>query len=133
MRAFLMTLVLLTGLSFGAKAQDSDIQAVISSQIEAFKVDDFTTAFTFASPNIQGIFGSPQNFGRMVSQGYPMVWRPADVEYLDLGERGGRLVQQVLITDQAGNVHLLEYAMIETENGWKVNGVQILKPAGATA
>ena len=51
-----------------------------------FLQDDFATAFTFASPNIQGIFGTHQNFGQMVRSGYPMVWRPADVQYIELRE-----------------------------------------------
>ena len=117
MRAILIAFAFLTAVTFGAKAQDTDIQTVIGNQIEAFKVDDFDTAFTFASPNIQGIFRTPENFGRMVSQGYPMVWRPAAVEYLELEERGGQYFQRVMITDQSGRVHLLGYAMLETENG----------------
>ena len=36
-------------------AQERDIQAVITQQIEAFQVDDFAQAFTYASPNIQAI------------------------------------------------------------------------------
>ena len=47
----------------GAQAQDADIRAVITQQFDAFKVDDFATAFTFASPSLQGFFQNPQNFG----------------------------------------------------------------------
>lgn len=133
MRALILSIAFFIAVSVGAKAQDTDIQAVIGNQIEAFKADDFDTAFTFASPNIQGIFRTPENFGRMVSQGYPMVWRPAKVQYLDLEERAGTLLQRVMITDQSGRVHMLAYAMLETPNGWKINGVQILKNTGATA
>lgn len=121
-----------TGMAF-AQDDGSQIRDVISSQVEAFQADDFETAFTFASPLIQGIFGSPERFGQMVQQGYPMVWRPANVEYTGLSERGGRTYQNVLITDQAGAVHLLEYEMIQTEDGWEINGVQFKRPSALGA
>jgi hypothetical protein len=38
-------------------------------------------------------------------------------------------VQRVEVIDQAGTAHYLGYQMIETENGWRINGVQILARA----
>ncbi|MEL7097286.1 MAG: DUF4864 domain-containing protein [Pseudomonadota bacterium] len=128
----LATLLIALMLALPAAAQEEPIQNTISRQIDAFKVDDFREAFTFASPMIQGIFRTPENFGRMVSQGYPMVWRPAEVQYLDLREENGALIQKVMITDQEGGVHLLDYRMIETPDGWKINGVSLLD-SGAVA
>ena len=133
MRAILLALVLAFGFSASAQAQDADIKNVIDSQLEAFKADDFATAFTFASPSIQNIFRTPENFGRMVTQGYPMVWRPAEVQYLGLREEACALWQRVMIKDGKGAVHVLDYRMLQTENGWKINGVQILKNDAVTA
>jgi hypothetical protein len=107
-------------------AQDADIEGVISRQIEAFRQDDFATAFTFASPNIQRLFRNSENFGDMVRQGYPMVWRPARVDFLGLRNQNGRTVQRVLITDMSGVEHVLDYDMIASENGWVINGVAML-------
>ena len=107
-------------------AQGADIQTTINSQIEALKADDFAGAFEFASPSIKRIFGSSDVFGQMVKQGYPMVSRPADVRYLDLAEIDGDLWQKVLIKDQQGRLHVLGYRMLETDMGWKINGVQLL-------
>jgi hypothetical protein len=56
-----------------------------------------------------------------------MVWRPADVRYLELETINGRLWQKVMITDAAGAVHVLGYQMIETAEGWQINGVQVLQ------
>ena len=114
----------LTGPSFG---QGDEIRGVISSQIEAFQSDDFSTAFTFASPSIQLMFRTPDNFGRMVSQGFPMVWRPSDVEYLGLRQDSGALVQRIQVTDADGKLHVLDYFMVETAEGWKINGVEFVK------
>lgn len=115
----------------GVQAQNAEIKDTIDSQIEAFKVDDFTTAFTFASPGLQSYFQTPQNFGRMVSQGYPMVWRPAGVQYLELREEADVYWQKLQITDKKGQFHVLEYRMLQTPDGWRINGVQILDAPGA--
>ncbi len=109
------------------------IQATIQNQFNAFLQDDVATAFTFASPTIKSMFGTPENFGQMVQQGYPMVWRPADVKYLELRNVAGNLWQRVMVTDQAGRVHMLDYQMIETPDGWQINGVQLLPSAGVGA
>lgn len=113
--------------------RDSGIEAVIQNQITALKADDFATAFTFASPNIKGIFGTAENFGAMVAQGYPMVYRPDAVRMLELRRVAGNLWQRVMITDGAGKTHMLDYMMIETPEGWQINAVQLLPAAGVGA
>jgi len=129
----LILAVCLWGFAPKADAQNVDIEATITAQIEAFKADDFDQAFTYASPTIQGLFQTPENFGRMVRGGYPMVWRPSEVTYLELKETGGFQFQRVLITDADGAVHLLEYQMVELNGAWKINGVRLLANPPATA
>lgn len=119
--------------TFGAVAQQAEIENTISSQLEAFKADDFEEAFSFASPQLQRLFQNPQNFQRMVTEGYPMVWRPAEVAYLELRQAQGAVWQKVQITDAKGFTHLLLYRMEQTEQGWRIAGVQILEAPGGTA
>lgn len=126
MRKGLYAVLLSAVLALPAAAQDAPIQKTIQSQIEAFQADDFTRAFTFASPTIKGMFGTPENFGAMVKNGYPMVYRPAEVQMMDLREVAGALWQRVRITDQAGAGWYLDYMMVETAEGWQINAVQIL-------
>ena len=121
--------VAVTALS--AQAQGAEIRGTISQQFEAFKADDFATAFTFATPTLQQFFQNPQNFGQMVTKGYPMVWRPAAVDYLELREEGGAFFQKVQITDAKGRFHILEYRMMQTSKGWRIGGVQMLEAGGA--
>ncbi len=115
------------------QAQEAEIEGTIRSQIDAFLKDDFVAAFEFASPAIRGIFGTPERFGQMVQQGYPMVHRPSDVEMLELHDEGGRLWQRVLVTDAQGRGHVLDYQMIETPEGWKINAVELLRAEGLGA
>lgn len=129
MRVLVLVAVLLAWPGPGARAQDAAaaIRGVISDQIAAFRADDFGAAFEFASPAIRTMFGDPESFGRMVRQGYPMVWRPERFRFSGLEDRDGRKVQGVLVTDQNGALHMLEYEMIPGEGGWRINGVRILQ------
>ncbi|MGJ8621207.1 MAG: DUF4864 domain-containing protein [Yoonia sp.] len=108
-------------------AQDAGaIEDVIGSQLEAFNDRDVETAWTFASPNIKRLFGSSENFGSMVQQGYPMVWDNAEVRFLELRDVRGNLWQKIMLRDAQGNLHMLDYQMVETADGWQINGVQLL-------
>ena len=118
--------------AFPAMAND-DIKEVIEAQIEAFWADDFVTAFTFASPTIKRIFGTPERFGQMVRNGYPMVWRPADVNFLSIEERGDEIWQNVMVRDAEGALFILEYQMIAGESGWKINAVHVRRAGDGTA
>jgi hypothetical protein len=131
MRRLFLAFAIVMGLVGGAAAQDTDIQATIGAQIKAFQVDDFDQAFEYASPTIQNMFRTPDNFGQMVRNGFPMVWRPSDVRFLELRDIAGAQWQKVMIADAAGAIHFLDYQMIPTESGWKINGVQFLKSTGA--
>lgn len=125
MRSILLSLLLLLPLQ--AVAQDKDaISNVIQSQLDAFNARDVETAFTFASPMIKGMFGDAGTFGTMVERGYPMVWSNSGAAFLDLRDINGRLFQRVRVQDAAGISHILEYQMIETSDGWQINGVMLV-------
>ncbi|MEO0357854.1 MAG: DUF4864 domain-containing protein [Pseudomonadota bacterium] len=127
MKKLLLAVGLFLGTLVPAWANETDIQSTIQRQIDAFKADDFSTAFSFASPMIQGMFRSPDRFGQMVQQGFPMVHRPADVQFQGLRDDQGLLIQRVLIRDTNGLFHTLDYQMIEQDTGWKINGVTFVQ------
>jgi len=135
MRSLFMGLALagLISVAHADEARNTVIESVIQNQITALKADDFATAFTYASPTIKGIFQTADNFGAMVAQGYPMVHKPGAVRMLELRRVAGNLWQRVMITDQGGRTHLLDYMMIETPEGWQINAVQLLPEVGVGA
>ena len=125
MRHFLMAAALSAAAALPVTAQDGPIEDVIQGQVEAFRAGDMEGAFAFASPGIRRLFGSPERFGAMVEQGYPMVWRPSEVRYLDRRELGSTVIQKVLMRDAAGVPWVLDYQMIEGPDGWMIDGVRI--------
>jgi hypothetical protein len=134
-----MRFVLILMMSWGAPALAQDtppaaqveqlpLQDIIRQQLDAFNARDVDLAWTFASPMIQGMFGNPGNFGVMVSEGYPMVWDNSAAKFMAQREVDGRIYQQVMVQDTNGALHVLEYAMIQTAQGWKIDGVSLLPP-----
>lgn len=112
-------------------AEEADgILAVIGAQIEAMGVDDWDRAFSYASPMIQRIFRSPDNFSQMVTRGYPMVHRPKRFEAGALTMTPDGLNQTMFFEDQQGRVYIADYLMKQIEGDWRINGVQI-RPAEA--
>tara|TARA_B110000503_G_C6968993_1_gene338408 strand:- start:68 stop:598 length:531 start_codon:yes stop_codon:yes gene_type:complete len=118
--------VLVLAVTAGEK---EDVQATIKGQFLAFLEGDVNRAFTYASSSIRSMFGTPENFGEMVQRGFPMVWRPAGVKFLEHKETPQGRTQDVQIFDAAGTAHYLRYFVTPTPSGWKISGVQMLDVA----
>ena len=133
--SLLAALILFAGQPGPARADEpgDSIQSVIERQLSAFRANDLDGAFAFASPMIQQKFGDPQNFGQMVQSGFPMVWRPARYEMLELVETPSGLVQVVLFEDAAGQLHEAGYLMQLIDGEWRINGVHIRRRPGVGA
>lgn len=115
-----------------SEADRTAIVDVISAQMAAFQGDRAVEAFGYASPSIQRMFGTPAEFMMMVQRGYRPVYRPQSVEFLEMEERNGRLVQPVLIQGQEGRLVVADYFMERQENGdWRIDGCVLREPDDA--
>ncbi|MCC7274852.1 MAG: DUF4864 domain-containing protein [Alphaproteobacteria bacterium] len=104
------------------------IRQVISDQIQAFRRDDAAGAFAFAAPAIQAMFGTPENFLAMVRNGYRPVYRPRAVEFRDLRETEGTLIQRVLVVGPDGVAEVALYVMERQADGsWRIAGCYLTK------
>ncbi|MEM1306659.1 MAG: DUF4864 domain-containing protein [Pseudomonadota bacterium] len=110
-----------------------DIHAVIASQLERFNADDAAGAFSHASPNIQRMFRTPENFMSMVRRGYPQIARSKDARFLDLEMKDGALLQKVLVTGRDGRAVIAAYAMVEVDGVWRIDGCFLVKPPTSNA
>lgn len=97
---------------------------VITDQLDAFSQRDPQRAFSYASPMIQGLFGSPDNFAAMVERGYPLIWSNRSKEFTDRFKQGQRIRQTVIVTGVNGARAAFEYDMIRLNEEWKINGVR---------
>lgn len=127
-----LALVLLPVCAAWAQAEKADARAAaepVVRQLEAFRRDDFDTAYTFASEDIQLQFDRLR-FEIMVRSGYPEIARStgATVTGTDVRREG---VAYVSVMIQGANGQTIE-ALYELvwQNGWKINGVATRPASG---
>ena len=105
------------------------IQAVITSQIEAFRAEDGPAAYSHASPAIRQIFPNPEVFMNMVRQGYQPVYRPQSFRF---GEAvlaaSGRPTQRVTVVGPDGLTYEAVYTMERQPDGsWQISGCALVR------
>ena len=116
-----------------SKADWNAIRKVIQAQIDAFRQDKDELAFSYAAPGIREQFKTAENFMRMVKTGYPAVYRPASVAFVNTSVEDGVPVQAVQFTDGAGAVWIGIYTMQrQPDKSWKVSGC-VLVPGKAVS
>ena len=108
-----------------AQADKSDAKAVaepVVRQLEAFRRDDYDSAYTFASEEIRLQFDRLR-FEIMVRSGYPEIARSilADVIGTEM-QPGGRAYVRVKVQGANGNTIEALYELI-WEGVWRINGV----------
>ncbi|MGH7315470.1 MAG: DUF4864 domain-containing protein [Candidatus Rokuibacteriota bacterium] len=115
-----------------AQADKADPKAAaepVVKQLEAFRRDDYDTAFTFASAEIRTQFNR-QSFEVMVRRGYPEIARStfAAVAKTELAPDGSAYVTVKIRGDNGQSVEAL-YELV-WQDGWKINGVVTRPDAG---
>lgn len=123
--AGLLLAVLLGPLAAAAQpdADARDAGQVVVQQLEAFRRDDFDTAFTFASSAIREQFDRPR-FEAMVRGGYPEIARSVSaaidgVQHAD----ADRLYLFVRVRGANGRAIEAVYELVREAGRWRINGV----------
>jgi len=131
---FLALAGLILALALPAQAQVSQsdqtaIRRVIEGQVEAFRRDDGDAAFGYASPSIQGMFGSAETFMDMVRQGYRPVYRPRVFEFREIVTLQGMVTQKVHVVGPDGRPVTAFYPMTQQPDGsWRIEGCTLQAP-----
>jgi hypothetical protein len=104
------------------------IQKVISEQMAAFRDDDWSRAFSYATPTIQSKFGDIETFKRMVISGYPSVYRPRDVSFEKIEDLDGVIAQHVRVVGPDDKAKIAVYVMEKQDSGvWRIAGVYLIE------
>ena len=99
------------------------VKKVITSQLMAFKESNVEKAFTFAAPNIKRQFLNAENFGLMVKNGYPVIWRPKNYQFVKFSSNGTRSIQRVLFRSTTDALLTFDYLLEKFSNEWRIAGV----------
>lgn len=130
MRAFTLFAALCLGLVLPARGADdvAAAQGVIRAQMEAFSRDDAAAAYSYAAPEIQGIFPQADSFLGMVQRSYPPVYRHKSFAFGEARVSGGQIAQRVHIIDASGEPWEALYTLERQPDGsLKIVGCVLLK------
>lgn len=106
-----------------SEAEENAIQRVIVAQLNAFAEDDADGAFATATPSVREAIGEPGRFLAMVRGAYPMVYRPAVVDFLKPEQDAGQVMQLVQLTDNHDKSWLVVFAMERQDDAtWRISG-----------
>jgi len=134
LRVWLACLALAVALPAQSQVPADDataIRAVIEAQLDAFRSDDATRAFSFAAASIQKMFITPDNFLAMVRREYPMVHHPESVVFLPPQEINRQVSQVVQMTDAAGALWMAVYLLErQPDHSWRISGCQVFRGPG---
>lgn len=141
MRRFLCLIALLVTIALPARAEqlsasdEAAFRSVITDQIEAFRADDGTRAYSHAAPMIRQIFPNPDVFMNMVRQGYQPVYRPQSYAFGKAGlSDSGRPIQRVTLVGPDGQTYEAVYTMERQPDGtWQINGCAIVRAPDVSA
>jgi len=125
-----LTLLVGAGSVWAQPGQDAKAAAdPVVKQLEAFRRDDYDTAYTFASEEIRAQFDR-RGFETMVRRGYPEIASStfALVTKTELRSEG---LAYVTIKIRGSNGQAIEglYELV-WQGGWKINGVATRPDAG---
>lgn len=98
------------------------VRSVVQSQLDAFRKNDFKTAYGFAHTGVKEQFTQAQ-FEQMVRGGFPAMVIPGNVAFFEVQEDGANAEVQVTLTDEKGNNSGFRY-LLEKDNGnWRIAAV----------
>jgi hypothetical protein len=120
----------------GEPVSDADARAVrtvIEAQLAAFAADDAERAFSYAAPGIRETFGDAERFMTMVRRGYPVVYRPTSVRFLEPVAEGASLLQRVRMTDETGVAWMVVYELQrQADRSWRIAACVAARGDGIT-
>lgn len=123
-----LTWLALTGLAIAQGQPDPKTAAdPVMRQLEAFRREDYDTAYGFASSSIRELFDR-QAFEQMVKGGYPEIAQSASAHVTESRvEDDGHVYLRIKISGKNGkNIEAL-YDMIWEDGRFRINGV-VAKP-----
>lgn len=103
-------------------------RAVIEAQLEAFKQGDSAKAFSYATPNIQTMFGDAETFMQMVRKGYDVVVEPVTVRFVKFETDGANALHAVQMIDRQKTLWNVYYVLQKRPDGsWKISSCETEK------
>jgi len=127
--AGVLTAAFTTSMVQADEASDrKETRAVIEAQLEAFKQGDGPKAFSYATPNIQTMFGDAETFMKMVREGYDVVVKPVTVSFVKFETDGMNALHAVQMIDRQKTLWNVYYVLQKRPDGtWRISSCETEK------
>lgn len=132
-RWLLAPLLLVVAATAHAQSDENAAADPVLRQLEAFRRNDYDTAYTFASAEIHRLFDRAA-FERMVKSGYPEIAESSRA-HVARAERAPDGHVYLLMKIRGANGRHIEavYDMVHEGGGWRINGVVATPDPGEEA
>ena len=104
----------------------SELYDVVWKQLNAFRADDYSTAYQHVSMGFQEKFNIIA-FTDLVHTDYPGLVHAKRVEFGQVHFEGRNARVPVYFFLEEGDIVPCIYALVREEDGWKIDSVQVLK------
>ena len=111
----------MAGTNARAEAEE-ELRNVVNLQLEAFRKNDFQTAYGFAHSGIKEQF-TPAQFEQMVRGGFPEMLQPGAVKFAEIRDDGVNAGLRVTLIDGKGKRSDFQYLLEKDEGKWRIVGV----------
>jgi hypothetical protein len=111
-----------------------ELFSVVEKQLAAFRASDYSSAYQYASSEVQQKFTMPQ-FEAMSRREYGDVVNAQSIEFGRVKVSGLVAVVQVFVCHPSGLMRSFVYSLTAEGDSWKINGVRQTRsaPAGRRA
>ena len=105
----------------------TQIQSVITRQLDAFQHDDGPGAEAFAAPAIKERFPEPSTFLSMVKEHYAALIHPKSTSFGEVAPSPHGPLQKMTIVAADGTVWTAVYAFEKVDGEWKITACGLQK------
>ena len=104
------------------------IKQTIQDQLDAFAIDDFKSAYSYAAPSIKEIFSSYSDFEIMIRNSYQAVHRPKSIDFGTVQSTESGAMIKLYLVDPDGDFITAEYSLEKQDNGiWLISSCILSK------
>jgi hypothetical protein len=110
------------GMSAEAKDEEDAMKGVIGAQIEAFRKNDFKTAYGFAHSGVKAQF-TQADFEKMVRGGFAPMMKPGAAEFALAVVEGREAAVDLTLTAEDGTKTSYRYFLEKEDEAWRITAV----------
>jgi hypothetical protein len=114
-----------------SQSTQAAVEEIVNAQTQAFAKNDYELAYSFASPSFRSSV-SLNGFVAIIAGSYGPLIESSELRFSDClaNSNGGFALIDVSFLQGGDFVYALRYLMVETSDGWRVDGASDLEVVG---